>query len=68
MGRGIVIRGRWAEPDEAPREAPRPKMMLAVPFDFPGWALNDWTMRAFNFVFFNKHGAGVKRGVVHPQR
>ncbi len=67
MGRGIVIRGRWAEPDEAPRDVPQSKSMLAVPLDFPGWALNDLSMRAFNFLYFNKHGRGVRRGVVHPQ-
>jgi decaprenylphospho-beta-D-ribofuranose 2-oxidase len=67
MGRGIVMRGRWASPAEAPPKPPLPRPGLTVPFDLPGWALGRWSVRAFNFAYFRKHGASVRRGIVHPQ-
>jgi len=67
MGRGIVMRGRWARPSEAPTSPPRPRMRLAVPFDLPRWALGRWSVRAFNFAYFRSHGPSVRRGIVHPQ-
>jgi FAD/FMN-containing dehydrogenase len=67
MGRGILSRGRWADPGEAPAAAPRPKRRLAVPFDFPGWALNPLSMRIFNSVYYRKQVRRVKRGVRHPE-
>ena len=67
LGRGIVIRGRWAEPHEAPAELPRPKGRIAVPFEMPTWLLNRWSLRAFNLLNFHKHGRGVRRDIVHPR-
>lgn len=66
MGRGIVTRGRWAEPHEAPAKPPRPRKGPAVPIDFPGWVLSSLTISAFNSLYFHKHGRSLKRGVVHP--
>ena len=67
LGRGILIRGRWATTAEAPAAAPPPLRRLAVPFTFPNWALNRLSARAFNEVFFRKHPRRTKRGVVHPE-
>ncbi len=67
MGRGILYRGRWAKPDEAPSEPPPPKKRLAVPVDFPSWVLNRASVQAFNFLFYRKHLPRRKRGVVHPE-
>jgi FAD/FMN-containing dehydrogenase len=67
LGRGIVIRGRWAEPQEAPPELPRPKGRVAVPFEMPTWLLNRWSLQAFNLLNFHKHGRGVRRDIVHPE-
>ena len=67
MGRGIVIKGRWAEPHEAP---PRPLTWsgaVGVPFYFPEWALNGLSVRAFNTAYYYKHGNRKKVGIVHPQ-
>lgn len=47
-GRGMLIRGRWAEPDEAPSELPTPLGRVTVPFVFPNWILNRTSMRAYN--------------------
>ena len=67
VGRGILMKGRWAEPHEAPSHAPEIRRSVAVPFDFPRWALAPWSMRLFNYAYFHKHGAGVHRGIEHPQ-
>lgn len=66
-GRGIVMRGRWAEPAEAPRRCPRQKRTIAVPFVLPNWILNRPAVAAFNAAYYWKHGAGIRRGIVHPE-
>lgn len=67
LGRGILIKGRWAEPDEAPTGAPRKLRRLTVPFNFPGWSLNKLSVRLFNELYFRKHPSQPKRGIVHPE-
>ena len=67
LGRGIVNLGRWAEPDEAPSQAPVLRERIAVPFDLPGWVVAPWSIRPFNALYFAAHGARAKEGVVHPQ-
>lgn len=70
-GRGILDRGRWAEPGEAPAASPAPRRTLSVPFVAPGWLLNPLTVRAFNAVYYHRSrlwGRGrTRRGVVHPE-
>ncbi|MCP4203201.1 MAG: FAD-binding oxidoreductase [bacterium] len=67
LGRGILIRGRWAGASEAPARPPRPKRRLSVPFTFPGWVLNSLSVRAFNNFYFHKHPRRAKRGIAHPE-
>ena len=67
MGRGILFRGRWATSSEAPSAPPSPKRRLAVPVDFPGWALNPLSMRLFNLAYYWKQIPRTKRGIVHPE-
>ncbi|MCZ6726724.1 MAG: FAD-binding oxidoreductase [Acidobacteria bacterium] len=67
LGRGILMKGRWAQPAEAPVEPPSPKMRLAVPFTLPNWTLNRLSMWAFNKLYFHLHPRGVKTGIVHPE-
>lgn len=50
LGRGIFIRGNW-DADGENRRAPGLK--LALPFDFPTWALNRYAVQAFNSVYFS---------------
>lgn len=66
-GRGILQKGRWAEPSEAPADGPVAKRMISVPLTFPNWFLSSWSMRPFNALRFGAHGAGVKRGIMHPE-
>lgn len=67
LGRGILMRGRWAQSHEAPAEAPPAKTRLSVPMAMPGWVLNSISMRAFNAAYFHKHPKRPKRGIVHPE-
>ncbi len=67
MGRGILIRGRWANPEEAPSSPPAPKLRLPVPFEAPSWALNRFSVRAFNTVYYWKQLRRLKTGIMHPE-
>lgn len=66
MGRGIVTRGRWAEPHEAPDHPPAPRKGPSVPFFFPDRVMGSFTVSIFNHVYFHLHGRKRKRGTVHP--
>lgn len=67
LGRGIVMRGRWATADEAPSHLPPPKPAVSVPFTLPSWLLQPWAVRAFNALYYRRHGTRVHRGIIHPQ-
>ncbi|HEU0108109.1 MAG TPA: FAD-binding oxidoreductase [Vicinamibacteria bacterium] len=67
LGRGILMRGRWAERAEAPPDPPRPKSRPAIPFVFPGWVISRASVRAFNALYYHRHRPGVERGIVHPE-
>lgn len=59
LGQSIMMKGRFAEPHEVPRGR-NPlqvanKLKLTVPFNFPSWALNKYTVSAFNFAYQAKH-------------
>ncbi|HEX4952981.1 MAG TPA: FAD-binding oxidoreductase [Thermoanaerobaculia bacterium] len=66
LGRGILTRGRWAEPERAPRRLPRPKSLPAVPFELPGWVLSRPTVRLFNELYYRAHRRRPRRAVVDP--
>ncbi len=67
MGRGILTRGRWAEPGEAPMRLPRPKRRRSVPFVAPGWLLSRATVRLFNELYYRCHVARLRRRIVDPE-
>ena len=66
-GRGLVIRGRWAAPDEAPATVPVFRRTVSLPPVFPSWFLQPWMVRAFNALNYAWHGPNVRRSVVHPE-
>ena len=66
LGRGILMKGRWARPDEAPVKQPPLKRRLRIPFEFPALALCKPSMKAFNLAYYWKHFQRVQRGIVHP--
>ena len=64
LGRGILMRGRWATREEAPASTPVARRPPEVPFVLPGFALNPWTVRAFNALYYNAPRSW--RGIAHP--
>jgi FAD/FMN-containing dehydrogenase len=66
MGRGILTRGRWATPDEAPKAFPREPRPLSVPFVFPELALSRFSVRAFNELYYRQPLG--KPGLWHPDK
>ncbi len=67
LGRGILMCGRWATPEEAPERPPRPRPLLSVPLVAPGWLLSRLTIRAFNGLYYWKHLPKQRRGIAHPE-
>jgi FAD/FMN-containing dehydrogenase len=66
-GRGLLIRGRWARPGEAPHHLPGTRPRLSVPFNAPNALLGQWNVGWFNAFYFHKHGRRMHRRVVHPE-
>src|SRR6185503_4851399 len=66
LGRGVVFRGRWAEPHEPPPSARSEPRSLSVPFDVPGWMLTEPTVRAFNASIYWRYGVRPRAAIVHP--
>jgi decaprenylphospho-beta-D-ribofuranose 2-oxidase len=67
MGRGILSRGRWAEPGEAPARPPAPRRRPSVPFLLPGWVLGRYSVRAFNTLYYHAHLPRRRRRIMHPE-
>jgi decaprenylphospho-beta-D-ribofuranose 2-oxidase len=67
MGRGIVMRGRWANPDEGPSHSPTPNPRLRVPFDFPNRFVNPATIGVLNRAWFAKHPRRTIQHLVAPE-
>jgi FAD/FMN-containing dehydrogenase len=66
MGRGIIDRGRWAEPHETGGRPLPVTRRLALPFTFPSWTINRFTTQAFNILYYWKHVQRKKVGLRHP--
>lgn len=61
LGRALLYRGEHAVLEDLPRaqqkepyRQPR-KRYLRVPFNFPSWALNRWSIRTFNDLYYSQH-------------
>lgn len=66
MGRGILMKGRWAHGHEAPTRFPRELPNLRFPFEAPEFLLSRLTVQAFNFGFYWKHLPRTRAGLVDP--
>jgi decaprenylphospho-beta-D-ribofuranose 2-oxidase len=66
LGRGILMAGRWASPDEAPPRPTRPPTSHTLPIELPDWALNHTTAAAFNAVYYRSHVRRRARRVIAP--
>ncbi len=55
LGRGHFMRGGHYEPEtERPIVLSKPKLPLFVPFEFPSFALNSLSIRAFNETYYQR--------------
>lgn len=55
LGRGIFMRGNWSDGESegdslTPHQPPR----LSIPMDFPEIALNQFSVKLFNFAYYHK--------------
>ncbi|QEH42396.1 FAD-binding oxidoreductase [Chitinophaga sp. XS-30] len=70
FGRSILIVGEHATPGELNHKQGRdplvlpPKMKLTVPFNLPSFALNNFSVKAFNALYYGKNYKKVMEGVV----
>ncbi len=55
LGRGILMAGRWASPEEAEHGPPSPPKPRSLPVDLPNWALNRVTASVFNAFYYWSH-------------
>jgi FAD/FMN-containing dehydrogenase len=66
LGRGILMKGRWAEPEEAPQTPPPTKHRFRIPFVWPNFVLCRPSIKAFNLAYYWKHVQRIQRGILHP--
>ncbi len=67
LGRGILLCGRWAEPQEAPRTFPELRRSVPLPIDLPNSVLNPAVIRLFNAAYYHRVPAGRTRSIVSPE-
>lgn len=67
LGRSLLMAGDFAKKDELPQQINKPlqphkKPGLIIPFDFPTFTLNSFSVKAFNYTYYqlNKTKAGEK--------
>jgi decaprenylphospho-beta-D-ribofuranose 2-oxidase len=69
FGRSILILGEHASPDEVSYKhsklAAKEKSLLTVPFHFPNFILNTWTVKAFNALYYAKNYQKSMESTVH---
>lgn len=71
LGRGILLLGEHAEKKDLPvkllKDNPlvlKKKIRLTVPFYFPNFILNKFTINIFNFLYFNKTKRGITDSII----
>ena len=67
LGRGILMRGRWAEAHEARPGVPQPLQRPGLPFVLPEFAISRFTVSAFNSLYYAVHPSTMRRKVEHPE-
>lgn len=66
LGRGVMIRGRWARPEETAGQFRYARPTAAVPFDMPDWLVSTPLVRAFNWMNYLATPGRVRARLVHP--
>jgi FAD/FMN-containing dehydrogenase len=65
LGRGVLLRARWARAEEAPKLPPRARPRPRVPFVLPFSLVTPLSVRAFNSLYY--HLPRRARGIQHPE-
>lgn len=65
LGRGHFIRANHAPAQLGHAPAIARAKHLAMPLDLPAFALNRWSVRAFNTLYFHRQRAARRRAIVH---
>jgi decaprenylphospho-beta-D-ribofuranose 2-oxidase len=65
LGRGIL---ETAEPGAATDRPAPPGRRISIPFDFPSFALNPLSVRAFNELYYRRVPRGGRTDIVHAGR
>lgn len=68
FGRSILMLGEHADTSETraePKLAPREKALLTVPFHFPSFVLNGFSVRLFNALYYAKNYKRELSNVTH---
>ena len=65
FGRGIYMRANHSQKDFSELPKDPIKLPLIVPFNFPSWTLNNFTVKAFNFAYYNKQFSKFVKKTVH---
>jgi FAD/FMN-containing dehydrogenase len=67
LGRGLLMKGRWAEAGEAPSKQPTWRHAPALPVRLPSWLVQPWMIALGNFGNYWWHGARPRTGIMHPE-
>ncbi len=69
MGRSILLLGEHACGNDIPKNKkpllPHSTKLLNVPFVFPSFVLNKWSIKAFNMLYYHKQLKTESYGLVH---
>jgi FAD/FMN-containing dehydrogenase len=68
FGRSILILGEHANSDEVKHDnvlVPREKALFTVPVNFPSFALNGFSVKVFNALFYAKNYRKIMESVTH---
>ena len=68
FGRSILIVGEHATVDEVRMEKflqPKEKALLTIPFYFPSFALNGFSVKVFNALYYAKNYRQIMESVIH---
>jgi decaprenylphospho-beta-D-ribofuranose 2-oxidase len=67
LGRGVLMAGRWATPEECNDPLPAIKQR-PFPIELPNWALNPMTAKLFNTAYYWKQFEHHVRAIVGPEQ
>lgn len=67
MGRGVLVTGRWATLEEAPRQPPKLLPRVTVPLVCPEWVMGRTVGRIVNAAIYGVHSAKPRIAILHPE-